>query len=152
MMAEKAQERISIIVPVYCAGKSLESCVDSILASEDVQTEIILIDDGSTDGSGKLCDRLASEHDNIRVIHQENRGVSCARNEGLRAASGDYITFVDADDAIDPGMLAFLLEMIHRDGSSIAGCAVRRTTVPASVPEKEEIPAGSDVYTGEEYL
>ena len=152
MMAEKAQERISIIVPVYCAGKSLEACVDSILASEDVQTEIILIDDGSTDGSGKLCDRLASEHDNIRVIHQENRGVSCARNEGLRAASGDYITFVDADDAIDPGMLAFLLEMIHRDGSSIAGCAVRRTTVPASVPEKEEIPAGSDVYTGEEYL
>ena len=93
MMTANAQERISIIVPVYNAGGSLEACVDSILASEGVQTEILLIDDGSADGSGKLCDRLAAEHDNIRVIHQENRGVSCARNEGLRAASGDYVTF-----------------------------------------------------------
>lgn len=151
-MTENMQERISIIVPVYNAGGSLEACVDSLLASEGVQTEILLIDDGSRDDSGKLCDRLAAEHDNIRVIHQENRGVSCARNEGLRAASGDYVTFVDADDAIDPRMLSFLLGLIHRDGSSIAGCAVRRTSVPASVPEGEEIPAGSDVYTGEEYL
>ncbi len=91
---------ISVIVPIYNRVDSMSRCVSSILdqSSKENFCEVILIDDGSTDGSGELCDELARKHDNIKVIHQENRGVSAARNAGIDVATGKYLAFVDSDD------------------------------------------------------
>lgn len=91
---------ISIIVPVYNCEKYLKRCVDSVLAQTEQNLQLILVDDGSTDGSGALCDVLAAQDDRIIAIHQKNAGVSAARNAGLDVATGDYIGFVDADDYI----------------------------------------------------
>lgn len=101
---------VSVIVPVYNAGHYLAECVDSLLAQTYQHREIILVDDGSTDGSATLCDDFAAAHDDVRVIHKPNGGLSDARNAGLETAVGDYICFVDADDAALPEMLASLVE------------------------------------------
>lgn len=97
--------KISIIVPVYNAAKTLQDCVKSILSQEGVDFEVILVNDGSTDDSGIVCDRLAAEDARVTAIHQLNGGVSSARNSGLEAAKGEYVTFVDADDALLEGAL-----------------------------------------------
>ena len=91
---------ISIIIPVYNGQQHLERCVRSVLAQSYRELEVILVNDGSTDGTAALCDRLATEDPRIRVIHQANGGVSAARNAGLDAATGRFIGFVDADDTI----------------------------------------------------
>ena len=93
--------KISIIVPVYKVEKYLERCLDSIIAQTFSDWECILIDDGSPDNSGKICDEYAEKDERFVVIHQENAGVSAARNAGLDIAKGEYITFVDSDDWID---------------------------------------------------
>ena len=105
-------EMISVIVPVYNVAAYLGECIDSILAQTYRELEIILVDDGSTDGSGEICDEYAARDDRVRVIHQENRGVSAARNNGFEAAHGAFIGFVDADDWIDPNMYKALVEAI----------------------------------------
>ena len=93
---------ISIIVPVYNVEKYLRECLDSISQLKTVTWEAILVDDGSTDTSGKICDEYAKQDSRFRVIHQKNAGVSAARNAGLDAAKGDWIWFVDSDDSINP--------------------------------------------------
>lgn len=93
---------ISIVIPVYNAEKTLERCVGSVLRQSFCDFEAILIDDGSEDRSGAICDKYASGDQRIRVVHQSNRGVSCARNAGIAMACGTYITFLDSDDWIDP--------------------------------------------------
>ena len=108
---------LSIIVPVYRAEKFLEKCVGSILNQTLSDLELILVEDGSPDGSGAICDRLAEADSRIRVIHQANAGVSAARNRGLEAAGGDYVGFVDSDDWIDPRMYESLME--NPDGDMI---------------------------------
>ena len=105
---------LSIIVPVYNVQAYLKKCVDSLL-DQDIEKfdyEIILVDDGSTDGSGALCDELAAVNGNIRVIHKENGGLSSARNAGILAAAGEYIQFVDSDDYLSPFVLKGLMEQI----------------------------------------
>ncbi len=93
--------KLSVVIPVYNSIKYLSECVDSVLAQTFHDTEIILVDDGSSDGSDQLCDELFAKHrDIIRVIHQENGGASSARNSGLRAACGDYVHFIDSDDML----------------------------------------------------
>ena len=94
-------ELISIIVPVYKAEKHLSECIDSIISQTYENFELILIDDGSPDNSGKICDEYAEKDKRIRAIHKENGGVSSARNTGLDNASGEYITFIDSDDFVD---------------------------------------------------
>jgi|GEM_PF-5811231 len=98
--------KISVIVPVYNAEGCLAQCVDSILAQEFTDFELLLIDDGSTDGSGKLCDGYAAADARVRVIHASNGGPSRARNMGIEAATGDYVCFVDSDDFVSPRYLA----------------------------------------------
>ena len=93
--------KVSVIVPVYNAEKYLSECVDSILAQTLRDIEVLLVDDGSTDGSPVLCDNYAKKDPRIKVIHKANGGVSSARNMGLSIASGDYFAFVDSDDIID---------------------------------------------------
>ena len=95
---------ITVIVPVYNILDYLPRCVHSITAQTYSHLEIILVDDGSTDGTGELCDRLAEEDGRIRVFHKENGGSSSARNLALEHASGEYVGFVDSDDYISPDM------------------------------------------------
>ena len=103
---------ISIIVPVYNVEKYLEACVNSILNSTFTDYELILVDDGSTDRSGEICDDYQEMDQRITVIHQENAGVAAARNAGLRVSRGEYITFVDSDDLVHPLMLETLITEI----------------------------------------
>ncbi len=101
--------QISIIVPIYNVREYLPSCVDSLLANDTRDCEIILVDDGATDGCGVLCDQYAREHPElIRVVHQDNGGLGAARNTGIEAAAGEWLLCVDSDDKIHPGTLAAL--------------------------------------------
>lgn len=101
--------KYSFIIPVYNCKSYLPACVESILAAGAEEFEILLVDDGSTDGSGALCDRLAVEHSPVRVLHKPNGGVSSARNAGIAAARGDYVLFLDADDSLDGASLKEIL-------------------------------------------
>jgi len=102
-------KKISFIIPVYNCKEFLTDCIKSLRAAKVQDCEILLIDDGSTDGSGALCDELAETNPEIRVIHQENRGVSAARNRGIEEAQGKLILFIDADDSIDSAALGKVL-------------------------------------------
>ena len=102
--------KASIIVPVYKVEDYLEKCVQSILAQTEADFELILVDDGSPDRCGAMCDRLAQTDARIRVIHQENQGLGAARNTGIQAASGDWLLLVDSDDWIEPQLLEKALE------------------------------------------
>lgn len=122
-MEPTANELISVIVPVYNRRDSLAACVESILAQSYQPLEIILVNDGSSDGSGDICDAYARKNERIRVVHQENRGVSAARNTGICMAMGGFLGFVDADDQIKPQMYAFLHQLLHEFHTDIAACA-----------------------------
>lgn len=98
------QKKISVIVPAYNMEKYIERCLDSLIGQTYHNLEIIVVDDGSNDQTGILCDRYAKKDPRILVVHQENQGVSQARNVGLSRATGDYIGFMDSDDYIDPNM------------------------------------------------
>ena len=111
--------KVSVIVPVYNVRTYLDGCVKSILAQTFDGFECILVDDGSTDGSGGVCDELAGRDSRIKVIHKPNGGLSDARNAGLDVASGDYIGFVDSDDLVDPEMYEALLSRARRDNLDV---------------------------------
>ena len=113
---------ISVIVPVYNVERYLARCIDSILAQTFMDFELILIDDGSPDNSGRICDEYAAKDARIRVFHQENGGVSSARNHGIDAALGEYVCFVDSDDLILPTYLETLFETITENDADIATC------------------------------
>ena len=102
---------LSVIVPVYNVQDYLSRCVDSILAQSYRNLEVILVNDGSGDSSGSLCDRYAEQDPRIRVIHKENGGLSSARNAGLDVCRGDYVAFVDSDDWIEPGAYENMLQL-----------------------------------------
>ncbi len=113
---------ISIIVPIYNMGPYLERCLDSIVNQTYKNLEIILVDDGSTDGSGAICDRYAEKDGRIIVIHKKNEGPSDARNKGINLAKGDFIAFVDGDDYIAPDMYEALYKYMKGDvGISCCG-------------------------------
>lgn len=101
---------ISIIIPVYNVEEYLSRCIDSVLNQTHKNLEIILVDDGSADNCGKICDEYAQKDSRIKVIHKENGGVSSARNAGLDIAQGDYVAFVDADDYVEKEMCEYLLK------------------------------------------
>lgn len=103
---------VSVIVPVYNAKEYLDRCIRSVLSQTIQDWELILVDDGSSDGSGGVCDEFAARDRRVTVIHQENAGVSAARNAGLKAATGEYIGFVDADDTIAADAYERALEVI----------------------------------------
>lgn len=105
------QIKISVIVPVYNTPGTLKKCVDSICGQTYDNLEIILVDDGSTDGTGSLCDTIADADNRIRVYHKENGGASSARNFGLQKADGDYVGFVDSDDYIDEDVYESMAEL-----------------------------------------
>lgn len=103
---------VSVIVPVYNAGTYLNKCIESILAQSFRDFELILVDDGSTDGSGAVCDAYAAMDPRIRVIHQENAGSSAARNRGIAEASGSFLSFVDSDDHVSSDFLEVMVSHV----------------------------------------
>lgn len=120
-MEHSAQEPlISVIVPVYNTKAYLDRCVQSILSQTYTNLEVLLVDDGSKDGSGELCDELAAKDDRIMVLHKENGGSSSARNLGLAKAKGEYIGFVDSDDYISPEMYGLLQAAIEKYDTNVA--------------------------------
>ena len=106
-------EKISVIVPVYNVEAYLERCVESILHQTYTNFELILINDGSTDSSGQICDHLANQYENIKVYHIENAGVSNARNMGIQLATGSWVTFIDSDDFVTQDYLATLASAVE---------------------------------------
>jgi len=115
-------KKVTVIVPVYNVEKYLPKCIESILAQTYTEFELILVDDGSTDHSGSICDAYAVKDPRINVVHQRNKGVSTARNIGLDMAKGDYIGFVDADDYIAPDMYETMVSAIENTKAEIAEC------------------------------
>ena len=118
--AKNENPLVSIIVPVYNSAKYLSGCVDSILAQTYKNIELILVDDGSKDDSGKICDSYASKDSRVKVIHQQNGGISRAQNAGLDAASGEFIAFADNDDILDCKNIEILLNAILQSGASMS--------------------------------
>lgn len=120
--------KISVIIPVFQVEKYLKRCVDSVLAQTYSDYEIILVDDGSTDGSSKICDYYAECYENVHVIHKKNGGLSSARNAGLEVASGDYLFFIDSDDLIHRETLELELLLLTESNAEAAICPLKRFT------------------------
>ena len=119
-------ELISVIVPVYNVESYVAECIESIQNQTYMNLEIILVNDGSTDASGDICDQYAAYDERIKVIHKENAGVSAARNTGIEAANGDYIAFVDSDDYIAPNMYEDMLRILKENDLDILECTAFR--------------------------
>lgn len=113
---------ISIIVPVYKVEKYLKKCLDSIINQTHKNLEIIIVDDGSPDGCPNICDEYSKNDDRIKVIHQKNMGLSIARNNGIKLATGEYIGFVDSDDFIEPTMYEDLYNAIIKNNAQMSIC------------------------------
>lgn len=112
-------KKVSVIVPIYNVQKYVEKCVDSLINQTYKNTEIILIDDGSMDRSGEICDKY-SKYENIKVVHKKNEGLSAARNTGIKMATGEYITFMDGDDWADETMIQTLVWLAVENDADIA--------------------------------
>lgn len=117
---------ISVIVPVYKVEKYLEPCVESILRQTFENFELILVDDGSPDNCGKICDEYATKDNRVVVIHQKNQGLSCARNTGIAAAQGRFLCFVDSDDLVAPDYCEVLFERLSKSDADFSVCGVCR--------------------------
>lgn len=138
-------ELVSIIVPVYNTGEYLAPCVESLIAQTYQNIEIILVNDGSTDGSGVVCDDFACRDERVKVIHQKNSGVSAARNAGLKAALGDYLTFVDSDDLLVPSALETAMRYLRENDADMVTYGWKKLRSNAS--ENEEVSAPFEVCT-----
>ena len=111
--------KISVIVPVYNVEKYLTKCVDSIMNQTYKDLEIILVDDGSTDNSGKICDEYVKKDKRFKVIHKKNGGLSDARNVGIKNSTGEYLSFIDSDDYIDNDMIECLYNACIKNNADI---------------------------------
>ncbi len=121
-MTDRNMPLISVIVPVYMVEKYLDKCVESIVNQTYGNLEIILVDDGSPDQCGAVCDRWARKDRRIKVVHKQNGGLSDARNKGIECSRGEYLCFVDSDDYIEPRMVEELWKALVRTGDSMAVC------------------------------
>ena len=125
--------KISIIVPVYKVESYLPQCLESIIGQSFRDLEILLIDDGSPDNCGAICDEYAARDARIRVIHQKNGGAANAKNTGLRAATGEYLSFVDADDILEPGAYELMVRELNASGADVIQCGYRDLYLNRSV-------------------
>lgn len=121
-MSEKGSELISVIVPIFNIKEYVEKCIKSIVGQTYTNLEIILVDDGSTDGSGEICDQFALQDDRITVFHKANGGLSDARNYALDRVNGDLIAFVDGDDWIHPQMYELMLTIMRQENADVVTC------------------------------
>lgn len=142
---------ISIIVPIYKVENYIHKCIDSLVNQTYKNIEIILVDDGSPDNCGKICDKYASKDERIKVIHKENGGLSAARNDGMDFCTGEYVTFVDSDDYISYSFCEDLMNAIDENDVDIAICNVKRFTDGEEVKE-EKIKIETKIYNSEETI
>ena len=146
---------VSVIMPVYNTSPYLRQCMDSILAQDiEVPYEVLLVDDGSTDGGGEVCDEYAAKDERVRVFHQENQGLSAARNTGIDAARGRYYAFVDSDDVVLPAYLRTLYEACEKHDAYMALCAVEdvQETGQSCDPPDYTRPTQEGVFRGKDLL
>ena len=141
-------QTISVIVPVFNVAGYLRQCVDSILSQDYGNLEVILIDDGSTDGSGEICDRYAALDSRVRAIHQKNGGAAAAKNAGLRLATGEYLAFADSDDYLEPGAYGFLMKILLENGADAVQGSFRE--VYRNRAEEQRI--SEEILEGYDYL
>lgn len=139
--------KISIVIPVYNAEDYLERCLHSVLDQEFSSYEVILVDDGSTDASWLICDRYSSTDPRFITLHQPNKGVSAARNAGINMAQGEYVMFLDADDALLPDALESMVESLNGEDLVVGGYG----TFIGGVPSKEVRPYAAMSYKGNDY-
>lgn len=135
---------ISVIIPVYNVENYLIRCVDSVLRQQGVSLELILVDDGSTDTSGKICDDYAAKHSNVKCLHIENGGPATAKNAGYDHATGNYIAFIDSDDEIKPNMFSTMLQSGYKHDADIVCCNYIQINEDGSYEHTE--------HTGKEYV
>lgn len=133
---------LSVVVPVYKAEKHLCQCVDALLSQTLKEIEIILVDDGSPDSSGSICDRYAESHPNIKVIHKENQGQTPARQDGLRAATGEYIAFCDSDDWPEPDMYEKMLSRLQKEHADMIITGYLEEWENRTEPRSNRLPDG----------
>jgi len=147
---------VSVIVPVYNAGSHLRPCLDSIQGQTHAALEIIVVDDGSTDDSSEIIESFAIHDPRFAVVSQDNAGVSSARNAGLTLATGDYVSFIDADDWLEPTAYEQMLRAIDRDGADFATCGYfvddlassRAHPIPDEFLDRRDTKAGLDLLLG----
>ena len=144
---------VSVIIPVYNTEKYLEECIKSIIKQTYSNIEILLIDNGSTDSSPKICDFYADKYDNIKSFHIKNNGVSNARNYGIKKSIGHYISFIDSDDYIDINMIEEMIKDIEINKTDMSVCNYKlkyqNSTVESKFPQKQVI--SSDLAIKELY-
>ena len=130
---------VSIIVPIYNVEQYLRECIDSIIKQTYKNLEIILVDDGSPDNCGQICDEYAKKDDRIKVIHKENGGLSSARNAGLDIATGEYISFIDSDDYVSNNFIEELYSLCIKCDADIAECDFVKFTDKIEVQKKDKV-------------
>lgn len=135
---------ISVIIPIYNVEKYLNKCIDSVLRQENVTQEIILVDDGSTDSSGKICDDYAAKYTNVKCLHVDNGGPATAKNRGYDIAQGNYVAFIDSDDEIKPGMFYTMLQSGYEHNADIVCCNYIQVDEAGNISHTQ--------YTGQEYV
>lgn len=132
--------KIGVIIPVYNVAPYLARCLDSVLAQTFTDWALLLVDDGSTDGSGKICDDYAARDQRIKVLHQVNGGAAAARNAGLDANTAEYIAFIDADDYVEPNYLAAMFEALQKHQTLMAACGTERCHADGQVETRAAMP------------
>lgn len=137
-MKEQCQEseKISVIIPIYNVEKYLTKCLESVINQTYNNLEIILVDDGSTDNSGKICDEFSRIDKRIKVIHKNNGGLSDARNKGIESSTGKYISFIDSDDLVNRNMIEILRKNLLDFDADISICAFKKVTMDKKIDEE----------------
>lgn len=141
---------VTVIIPVYNVNEYIAGCLDSVLGQTHKNLEVIVVNDGSTDGSAETCDRYAASDSRIRVLHQDNQGVSAARNRALDRANGEYVLFVDGDDIASPALVATLLRAAYESGLDLVACRYSRFGTAIDFHKPKEI--GSTIQSAERAL
>ena len=141
---------ISVIVPVYNVQTYLPQCIDSILSQDYRDLEVILVDDGSKDASGEICDRYAEADSRVRVVHQTNAGGGAAKNTALRLATGELLSFVDSDDYLEPGAYRHMVDLLRKHDADVVRCSFR--SVFRSHSEDNVYEPGCMAVPGTEFL
>ena len=151
LLESRSTKGISVVVPVFNGADYLDTCMNALLAQTLRPSQIILVDDGSADHSGSICDQYAMEYDWVQVIHQKNQGSGCSRNAGIRMCRYEWISFVDVDDIPEPDMLESLLSYAIETGSDCVCCDI--IVEPFQGKEKRIIlPCEGRLYQGEETI
>lgn len=141
---------ISIIIPVYNVATYLSECLDSVLSQDYEALEILLIDDGSTDDSGVICDKYAEKDSRIRVVHQPNGGAAAAKNTGLQMATGEYLAFLDSDDYLEKDAYSHMMRLMHQYETDVVQCRIQY--VFRNGTEDVSPAHGHRQYSGKEYI